>query len=144
MEIPIKLLDAGAKVPVRGRDGDAAYDLYALGSHDVMPGQRVLVRTGIAMAIPRGFYGRIAERSGLALKQGVEIGGGVVDSNYRGDVSAIVINGSQGGLEDTLLIRPGDRVAQLIIEKCYDAEWKVVDQLPESVRAENGFGSSGA
>ena len=143
MEIPIKLLDHRAKLPTRSKPDDAAYDLFALDSHDLMPGQRVLVKTGIAMAIPSGYYGRIAERSGLALKEGLSVGGGVCDASYSGDVGVIAINLNQGGAEDTIQIKAGSRIAQLVIERCYDADWTVVSELPSSLRGSDGFGSSG-
>jgi len=142
MKIDIKLLDPKAKIPVKAKAGDAAYDLFALEGCQILPGQRKLIKTGIAMAIPAGYYGRVAERSGLALKQNFEIGGGVIDETYSGDVGVIAINGSQGPIEDTIIVNAGDRVAQLIIEKYYEAEFNVVEELAETVRGENGFGST--
>lgn len=144
MNIQIKRLNPNAKLPIRAKTGDAAYDLFALESEQIMPGQRKLIKTGIAMAIPEGFYGRIAERSGLSLKQGLKVGGGVVDSSYRGDVGVIAFNLSQGDENEVIQISAGDRIAQLIIERCYDAEWELVEELPASVRADAGFGSSGS
>lgn len=142
MEILVKLLDPRGKIPVRAKPDDAAYDLFALDAHDILPGQRKLVKTGIAIAIPQGYYGRVAERSGLALKAGLSVGGGVCDASYRGDIGVIAINLNQGGVEEVIQIKAGERVAQLLIERCYDAEWTVVDSLPESARGTNGFGST--
>ncbi len=138
MKIPIRLLHPAAKLPFRARPGDAAYDLYACENAMVPSMGRERVDTGISFAIPEGFYGRIAERSGLAAR-GIKIGGGVLDSSYRGSVMVVLFNCS----DSPLYLSPGDRIAQLIIERCYDAEWEEVDELPDSERGAAGFGSSG-
>lgn len=138
--IPVKLLSASAKAPVKAKVGDAAYDLYADAYAEIYPGRRALVATGVSMAIPDGYYGRMAGRSGLAAKHGIDVIGGVIDSSYRGDLGVILINLGV----DTFMVRPGDRIAQLVIERCYDATFGIVDELPASERGATGYGSSGA
>ena len=91
------------------------------------------------MAIPKGYYGRIAPRSGLALRDGIGVLGGVVDSGYRGEIGVILINSGSRDFD----FYKGDRVAQLIIEKCHDIEWEECDNLDDSDRGEGGFGSTG-
>jgi dUTP pyrophosphatase len=105
-------------------------------------GQRILVKTGIKVAIDDGYYGRIAPRSGLAYKNGIDVLAGVIDSDYRGDVGVILLNTSN----TTFVIKNGDRIAQLVIEKIYtggiDVVQSVADILP-TARGEGGFGSTG-
>ena len=139
--IKIKLLDCEARGPFQANPNDAGYDLYAAIDRPItlLPGERNLVNIGISVAIPPGFYGRIAPRSGLALKYGIDVLAGVVDSTYRGAVGVVLINLGQ----NTVVINSGDRVAQLIIERCEQAQWQAVDDLDETVRADAGFGSSG-
>ena len=108
------------------------------------------------MEIPEGFYGRIAPRSGLACKKGIDVMAGVIDSGYRGEVKVLLINfnfegynlkpnafEAMFGSANRMEIKPGDRIAQLIIEKCHPVEWKTVETLEDSQRGEQGFGSSG-
>jgi dUTP pyrophosphatase len=140
MDIPIKLLDSAAKLPRRANPGDAGLDLCALMGGAIEPGDRAMIRTGISVAIPEGYYGRVAPRSGLAVKKGIGIMAGVVDSIYRGEVCVVLINHDK---INTFYWEAGDRIAQLIIEKYHNVNWQVVDTLPESVRGENGWGSSG-
>ena len=139
MKIQIKKLDPSAILPTRNKVGDAGYDLYALEDGVLELGKRKLFKTGIAISIPNGFYGRIAPRSGLALKYGIDVLGGVVDSVYRGDIGVILVTADMNGLR----IRKGERIAQLIIEKYHDIEWEEVAELVSSDRGSDGFGSSG-
>lgn len=147
MIIPIKLLSPNGKVPTQARAGDAGYDLYAAHEVAIPAGARALIKTDIAVAIPVGWYGRIAPRSGLALKAGIHVLGGVVDAGYRSNVGCILINLSQpDGLDQhaaTFNVAAGDRVAQLIIERCAAPDWQVVDDLDETTRGQGGFGSTG-
>jgi dUTP pyrophosphatase len=103
------------------------------------PGQRAAVRTGLSVAIPEGFYGRIAPRSGLALRAGIDVLAGVVDCDYRGELLCVLINHG----DDPFSVMPGDRIAQLIIEPIATprAEW--VDELSRTLRDQGGFGSTG-
>jgi dUTP pyrophosphatase len=121
----------------RGGDGSGAPDKYKL---KLYPGERVLVHTGVAVAIPSGNYGRIAPRSGLAMKFGIAEMAGVIDSDYRGEVGVILINHGATTLE----INHGDRIAQLIIEKYTPVMVKVKKKLSPSSRGGAGFGSTGA
>ena len=145
MVIKIKKLDPTAVLPTRNKIGDAGYDLYALEDGEIIAGERYLFKTGISVAIPEGFYGRIAPRSGLALKKGIDVLGGVVDSTYRGDVGVILINLNNVTYPgfNSFNVKKGDRIAQLIIEKYHDIEWQEVDELDSSDRGAGGFGSSG-
>jgi len=140
MNIPIKWLEPNAALPKRANDIDAGYDLFATHAIQIVSqGGRALVKIGISIAIPPGYYGRIAPRSGLALKKGIDVLAGVVDASYRGELGVVLIN---HGLEPFDIV-PGDRIAQLIIEKCHTVEWQEVDTLPDSQRGADGFGSSG-
>ena len=136
-----------AKVPSRGQ-GDAGYDLYA--THDgVIPsdGSVAIVHTGIIVEIPNGFYGRIAPRSGLAVKNNVAVAAGVIDSNYRGaiNVALYLTSPFRGTHDGAYRYSKGDRIAQLIIEKCSTPELAVVplSALTETPRGTSGFGASG-
>jgi len=132
-----------AKAPQQAKPYDAGYDLFAVSSHDLKPGQRVLVSTGIAMAIPPGFEGHIRPRSGSALKSGIDVMGGTVDATYRGEVGVILINLSDNP-DDVFPIRPGSKVAQIVIERCFGPQWIEVDELDETERGAGGFGHTGA
>jgi len=139
VKIKIKRMFPEAKLPTRANDSDAGYDLYSTESMPLVPSNRQAVCTGICVEIPKGYYGRIAPRSGLALKAGIDVLGGVIDSGYRNEVKVILINFGEG----LVSIEEGDRVAQLIIEKCEDVEWEEVINLDSTERGESGFGSSG-
>jgi dUTP pyrophosphatase len=141
MKIKIKRTLKEAKLPTRSSDLDAGYDLYsaARGTLYCHVHRRALVKTGISVSIPKGYYGRVAPRSGLALRDGIGVLGGVIDSGYRGEIGVILIN---SGVQDFDFYE-GDRIAQLIIEKCHDIEWEECDSLEDSDRGEGGFGSTG-
>lgn len=137
----IKLLNEKAKVPFRAHVTDAGADLFSIENCVISPGERRPVSTGISLEIPEGYYGRIAPRSGLALKSGIDVLAGVVDSSYRGEVKVILLNTDQNGFD--FEIKTGDKIAQLIIEKHYNFEFEVVDNLEETTRGTGGFGSTG-
>jgi dUTP pyrophosphatase len=163
MKVNFQKLNPDARGPVRGGYGDAGYDLSCLSRVVIPPMSRVQVHTGIAVEIPHGYYGRIAPRSGLAVKHGLDVLGGVIDSGYRGEISVVLINlnlpeelftpdhkkntvnsyESHFGSRSTIEFSHGSRIAQLIIEKYHDAEWTEVPDLTESVRGTDGFGSTG-
>ena len=138
-QVQIKKLHDDSHIPSRNSAGDAGYDLYAIGHDVIKAGERQLVPTGISISIPRGHYGRIAPRSGLALRDGIDVLAGVIDAGYRGEVGVILMNFG----DKSFAFRKGDRIAQLIIEKCHDADWEEVEELSDSDRGEGGFGSSG-
>ena len=160
MELFFKKLDPSAETPSKACEWDAGYDLYSRESLSIAPMERRVVSLGISVEIPRGFYGRIAPRSGLAINKGVDVLGGVVDSGYRGELKVILINlnlpeqlflknnkqamtySSLFGSKHRFDISAGDRVAQLIIEKCHYISWKEQENLSESDR-QGGFGSAG-
>ena len=141
--LPIKKMHADAKIPVRATAGAAGYDLCALEEIVNWDSEAIAVRTGIAIAIPEGYYGRIAERSSMALHSGVQVGGGVIDSDYRGEIKVILMRSHANA---TLRIEKGTRIAQLIIEPCMHPALCEVAEFPEEMataRGESGFGSTG-
>ncbi|EGE00156.1 deoxyuridine 5'-triphosphate nucleotidohydrolase [Trichophyton tonsurans CBS 112818] len=138
-QLQVKKLVPEARAPTRGSAFAAGYDLYAA-KETVIPGRgKGLVSTGLAIAVSEGTYGRIAPRSGLASKNFIDTGAGVIDADYRGEVKVLLFNFS--GVNFT--IKEGDRIAQLILERIYTPEVLVVEQLEESVRGAGGFGSTG-
>lgn len=140
--IPIKLLDPTVEPPKYATNGDAGADLVASEDASLMSGGTALVPTGIAVAIPKGYVGLVHPRSGLAAKKKVTVlnAPGTIDAGYRGEVKVILINHGDEHVD----IRKGDRIAQLVIQKVEEADWNIVDELPDSVRGEGGFGSTGA
>lgn len=125
---------------IRLSQTDAGIDLRSKQDYDIKPQHRCLVGTGISMSIPPGYYGRIAPRSGLALKYGIDVLAGVVDAGYRGEICVILYNTDKDNL---FHIKTGDRIAQIIIEKYYPMDFVEVEKLDESIRGNSGFGSSG-
>lgn len=139
----MRLLRPDAVVPTRAHPGDAGLDLVAAGPHDLPPGGRAAVPTGIAVAIPQGYAGLVVPRSGLARRHGVTVANapGLIDSGYRGELIVLLVN-----LGDAPhAIAAGDRVAQLIITPVAAATPRQVEALPDSDgRGEGGFGSTGS
>jgi dUTP pyrophosphatase len=149
--------------PLRAKEGDAGYDLFAVETTVIQPFERKLIRTGIAAQIPHGYYGRLAPRSGLAFKNGLDVMAGVIDSGYRDEIKVLLINldvrfliemlrenrpsekayNGLFGLPGSFRIQKGDRIAQIIIENCACVDWQETDTLEESERAKGGFGSTG-
>ena len=136
--LPVKIIREGALAPTKAHATDAGYDLYSAEQVSLGPKCHVIVKTGIAVAIPEGYYGRFAPRSGLSVKYCVEVGAGVVDSGYRGEIMVHLY--SHGGKR--LHIVPGDRIAQLIITPCASPVIQTVDMLPSSDSGAVDFGSS--
>jgi dUTP pyrophosphatase len=128
-------------LPRRAYAGDAGLDLSACERVVLGPGERALVATGVAVAIPPGYAGYVQPRSGLAIEHGITIVNtpGLVDSGYRGELRIIVLNTDR---EEAFTIEPGMRIAQLVILPVPAVELRVVDVLPDSERGERGFGSS--
>lgn len=137
--LKIKLLGPNAKAPVKSTPGAAGYDMYSSEACVVPANGKALVSTDIAVAIPTNCYGRVAPRSGLASKHSIHVGAGVIDSDYRGDVSVLLFNLSS----EPFAINVGDRIAQLIIERICLPDTVVVDDLDETARGAGGFGSTG-
>lgn len=135
----VKKLTSTAIIPKRNCPTDAGADLFSDETCIIKSGEWRAVSTGISISLPEGSYGRIAPRSGLALKNGIDVLGGVVDSGYRGEIKVILFNHS----DINKLINAGDKIAQLIIEQCLILDAIEVDSLESSDRGEKGFGSSG-
>ncbi|MFH0711955.1 MAG: dUTP diphosphatase [archaeon] len=139
MKVKIKKLKGNAVVPRYAHDGDAAMDLCSTEDYVVGARKRVLVSTGIAMELPEGYWANIRGRSGLALKKGICILGGVIEHGYRGEYGVIFLNTGDEDFE----IKAGDRVAQVLILPVATAEVEVVDELSESERGDGAWGSTG-
>jgi dUTP pyrophosphatase len=138
-EIRVKKLRDDARLPARAQSSDAGADLCAVEAFTLAPGERRLVPTGLAIEIPPGWYGRIAPRSGLAVRHGVDTLSGVVDAGYRGELRVLLIN--LGG--EPVSFEAGARVAQLIIERAAACDFVWAEGLSETARGEGGFGSTG-
>lgn len=138
--IRLKRLNDDAIVPLRANPTDAGADLYSTEDVTLLPSKRALVGTGWSMEIPNGFYGRIAPRSGLAYKHGVDVLAGVIDETYRGEVKVLLVN--LGGVSVTF--PKGTRIAQFITEKCDDSVFiEDTKELTTTARGEGGFGHTG-
>jgi len=140
--VRIKRLDKDLPLPARAHRGDAGVDLYSTEDVTLAPGQRQLVGTGIALALPLGTVGLIHPRSGLAAKQGLSIvnAPGTIDADYRGEVKVCLINLDR---DTPITITRGMRIAQLVIQRVELVDFVEVDELDETVRGEGGHGSTG-
>lgn len=164
MEIKIKKLDERARIPHRGSNYAAGYDLYALDKAVVCGGESTTIHTGIAVEIPEGYFGAIYARSGLACKHGLRPANcvGIIDSDYRGEVMIVIHNDVESvktainqisarvsqevvtaNHDASYTIEEGDRVAQLIIQKFEAVDFVEVDDLEGTDRGDGGFGSTG-
>ena len=142
IEVQIQRLDAGVELPRYARPGDAGLDLRASQDADIAPGKRAMVPTGLAIALPEGYAGFVQPRSGLAAREGLSIVNtpGLIDSGYRGELKIIAINTDD---ENTIHIKRGDRIAQLVIQEVPAVHLVEVDELDASERGAAGFGSTG-
>jgi dUTP pyrophosphatase len=142
-ELPIQRLRPDAVIPERAYSGDAGLDLSACERVELGPGERAVVGTGLAVAIPEGHAGFVQPRSGLAARHGITIVNtpGLVDSGYRGELRVVLLNTDR---EHAFVVEPGMRVAQLVVIPVAEPEPLEVDELPESERGVRGFGSSAA
>ena len=138
MPVDVKVRGRGA-LPEYASDGAAGADLRASQSVLISPGERAAVPTGIELEIPEGHVGLIWPRSGLAVGHGIDTLAGVIDSDYRGEVRVMLINHG----EEALVIQPGDRVAQVLVQKVEHARFVRRDHLGGSDRGSGGFGSTG-
>jgi len=136
--LPVSLITPLAIAPTRATPGSAGYDLYALEDTDIRYGAFTAVRTGIAAAIPPHHYGQIAPRSGLAIKNGVIVGAGVIDSDYRGEILVALAT-----LNGVYSIKAGDRIAQLLVKPIATPPVVLVENLDDTTRGAGGFGSTG-
>ena len=138
--IQIQLKHPDAQIPSRGYYTDAGADLHSVESLEIGAGKRACVNTGVAIAIPMGYYGRIAPRSGLAFRNGIDILAGVVDYGYTDSIKVILLNTG----DIPIKVNVGDRIAQILIEKLLEnPNFIVVDNLKEADRGTRGFGSTG-
>ena len=143
VKVLITRLDSTLPLPRYAKSGDAGADLTSAIDFTLAPGQRQLVPTGIAIALPHGFVALVHPRSGLAIKNGVTLvnAPGTIDAGYRGEISCIVINLDP---KDEVSFKKGDRIAQLVVQRVERAEFIEVTELPESERGITGFGSTGS
>jgi dUTP pyrophosphatase len=142
MDLPFQRLDPQATLPERAHPGDAGLDLRSAVDVEVGPGERAMVPTGLAVAIPDGYAGLVLPRSGLASRQGLTLANapGLIDAGYRGEVICAVVNLDR---REAVEISRGDRIAQLVIVAVPEVQSVFVDELPPSTRGEGGFGSTG-
>ena len=139
--INIKKLDEKAIIPTRAHINDAGADLYSIEDIVIPPSSRATIKTGISIEIPTGFYGRVAPRSGLAAKYGIDILAGVVDSTYRGEILVIMLNTDTS---NSFKVSCGDRIAQLIVQQHQNYYFIESEELSSTDRGSGGFGSSGS
>jgi dUTP diphosphatase len=141
-DVLIQRLDPGLPPPSFAHPGDAGCDLYAAADVDLGPGERALVPTGLAIALPAGYAAFVHPRSGLAARHGVTIvnAPGTVDAGYRGEIKVTLLNTDRSV---PVSFRRGDRIAQLVIQPVPPVRFHEVDRLPGSARGEGGFGSTG-
>lgn len=142
LSVSVKQLDSSLPVPAYAYTGDAGLDLHAACDEILRPFERKLIPCGLALAIPTGFAGLLLPRSGLAAKHGISLvnAPGLIDSNYRGEVKAILVNLDP---KTSFVIKRGDRIAQLLIVKIPAVSLNPVSELPVTTRGAEGFGSSG-
>lgn len=142
VNVHIMLLDPELPAPAYAKPGDAGADLRSRIDFELEPGERALVPTGVAIALPEGYVGLVHPRSGLATKNGITIvnAPGTVDSGYRGELMVTLLNTDK---TKSFHVQRGDRIAQLIIQKYEHATFTVVDELDQTERGSSGFGSSG-
>jgi dUTP pyrophosphatase len=141
IRLPVARVRDGAVLPERAYRGDAGLDLAACERVELGPGERGVVATGLAVAIPDGHAGFVQPRSGLAARAGIAVvnSPGLIDSGYRGEIKVVLLNTD---LEATFVAEPGERIAQLVVLRVPEVELVEVDELPESERGARGFGSS--
>lgn len=142
MDVLIKRLDKSVPLPSYAKAGDAGADLATRIDFTIKPGERMLVPTGISIALPSGYVALVHPRSGLAIKHGISMVNtpGTVDAGYRGELQVILINHD---LTQSVSFKKGDRIAQLVIQKVERAQFVEVEDLPGSERSSDGFGSTG-
>jgi dUTP pyrophosphatase len=141
-QVLVRRLDPDLPMPSYAHPGDAGADLVAAVDVDLAPGERAVVPTGVAIALPEGYAGFVHPRSGLAAKAGLSLvnAPGTIDAGYRGEIKVIVVNLDP---REPIHLERGDRIAQLVVQRVERADFAEVTELPESVRAEGGFGSTG-
>ena len=141
-EVPVLIVCAPEFVPVYAMPGDAGADLRSVEDLTLKAGSRALVRTGVSIALPNGYVGLVHPRSVLAAKHGITVlnAPGTIDAGFRGEIMVTLFNSDSNDFE----IKAGERIAQLVIQEVSRAKFVSVERLPESARADQGFGSTGA
>ncbi len=139
----VQRVNAAARLPERARPGDAAWDLFAESECVIPPGGRALIGTGIAIALAPGYAGFVHARSGRAWREGLGLvnAPGVIDAGYRGEIKVIAVNHDDSR---DIVVRRGDRIAQLVVQRVHESPLIEVEQLPGTQRNDAGFGSSGS
>ena len=137
--LSFKKLDSRATLPSRGSTLSAGLDLYSIEDFLIQPKQRVSARTGLAVAIPEGYYGRIAPRSGLAMRAGLDVLSGVIDADYRGEIICLLYNTG----DEPIDLPAQTKMCQLILEKIITPEPAWTEDISETERGSGGFGSTG-
>ncbi len=137
--LTFKRLDPRATLPLRGSSQSAGLDIYAIEDLTIRPRERALARTGLAVAIPEGYYGRLAPRSGLATHKGLDTLAGVIDADYRGEIGCLLYNTG----DETITLAAQSKICQLIIEKIITPEAAWADDISDTARGSGGFGSTG-
>jgi dUTP pyrophosphatase len=142
VELQVTCLREDARLPSRAHEGDAGLDLYAAEATSIGPGERASIGTGISVAIPEGHAGLVLPRSGLAARHGITIPNapGLIDAGYRGELRVLLLNADPS---EAFEVRPGDRIAQLVVAAVAEAEPVEVERLEGTTRGLAGFGSSG-
>lgn len=142
VRVAVRLIDPGLPVPAYAHEGDAGADLYAAVGVRLAPGERTLVPTGVAIALPPGYVGLVHPRSGLAARLGVTVlnAPGTVDAGYRGEILVNLVNHDA---VQTAVIARGDRIAQLVVQRVERADFHVVEELSDTSRGTGGHGSTG-
>jgi dUTP pyrophosphatase len=137
--LKFKKLNERAILPARGSLYSAGLDLYSIEELTLAPKQRVLARTGLAVAIPDGYYGRVAPRSGLATKNGLDVLAGVIDADYRGEIGCLLYNTG----DEAITLPAQSKICQLIVEKIITPEAVWANEIDDTDRGSDGFGSTG-
>jgi deoxyuridine 5'-triphosphate nucleotidohydrolase len=137
--LSFKRLDPRATLPTRGSSLSAGLDVYSIEDLTIQPGERFLAPTGLAVAIPEGYYGRLAPRSGLATHKGLDTLAGVIDADYRGEIGCLLYNAG----DETIHLAAQSKICQLIIEKIITPEAAWTDDISDTERGDGGFGSTG-
>jgi dUTP pyrophosphatase len=142
IEIALRRLDPGIPLPAYAHPGDAGADLVTTVDVTLAAGERALVPTGVALALPDGYVGMVHPRSGLAARQGLSVvnAPGTIDAGYRGEIKVCLVNLDP---RESITLRRGNRVAQLVVQRFERASFVEVDELPESARGDGGYGSTG-
>ena len=139
MSLKVKKLVSHAIIPQRSTPGAVGYDLHSSEGYVILSGQRAVISTGLSFEFPPGVYGRVAPRSGLAVKHGLNVGAGVVDPDYTGEVKVVLFNHDKA----PFVIKAGYRIAQIICERCECPEIEEVSEVTDTGRGAGGFGSTG-